>query len=418
VQLQATVDHLQQQLVAAQQAAAAQQAGAHQETMAAMLAAIIPSVIDAVERRGSSMAPVPPQVSKPFKDFLPQLPPYTGETANPPEAFLAAFRTFARQANIPAEERARQLFAKLTGTARDWFATEFAHQSEAVTEAQIACGLRKAFGREYEGARAHREMYHASVSQALGGAQRLRELTQREERARQHRVPYHVGPHEARFSRVLALFTDTELNGFFNELSASPLCSETALRQLEVCPKSLDDLGPARDSMCCQSSPEREELFALRVELAEAALRRIQPRPAPGGQARATPAARVLLSEGSTGPPSPPPPGLVNASPMLPPLVPIDPPEHTAHCLRLTTERLTAVQGRGFKGPPHYFGDNEDTKRKTQNRTEFDRRKQLGLCFKCTTRELQQVPFLDCPLHGARAVLTQPPAAVVPRSRA
>jgi hypothetical protein len=49
---------------------------------------------------------------------------------------------------------------------------------------------------------------------------------------------------------------------------------------------------------------------------------------------------------------------------------------------------------------------------------EFDRRKQLGLCFKCMTRDLQQVPFLDCPLHGARAVPTQPPAASVPRTRA
>ena len=105
------------------------------------------------------------------------------------------------------------------------FTTEFAHQPDAVTEAQIACGLRKAFGREYEGVRAHRAMYQASANPDLGGAQRLRELMQREERAKQHRVPYHVGPHEARFSRVLALFTDTEVNGFFNELSANARCS-------------------------------------------------------------------------------------------------------------------------------------------------------------------------------------------------
>ena len=424
VQLLATVDHLTQQLAAVQQAAAAAQqaatpqaAATNPEALAAMLAAIIPSVLEAVQRRGFTAAPATtPAAAKPFKDYLPQLPVYTGETSGLPEAFLAAFRVLARQAGIPLDERTRQLCAKLAGNAHDWFTTEFAHQLEAVTEAQIACGLRKAFGREYEGVRAHRAMYQASANPDLGGAQRLRELTQREERARQHRVPYHVGPHEARFSRVLALFTDTEVNGFFNELSANACCSETALRQLEETMASPDDFGPARDSLLCQTSPEREALFALRVELAEAALRRIQPRHPSGGHPRA---ARVLLSEGSPTPPTPAPVGpLPSASQPIPPHPAVSLPDHTAQCLQLTTERLTAVQGRGFTGPPHYFGDNEDKKRKDQNRTEFDRRKQLGWCFKCMPRDLQQVPFLECPLHGARAAPTQPPAATVPRTRA
>ena len=415
--LLATVDHLTQQLAAAQQAAAQQTTANGPEALAAMLAAILPSVMEAVERRGSTAAPVPTPVAKPFKDYLPQLPVYTGDASGLPEAFLAAFRLFARQAGVPPDERTRQLSAKLAGNAHDWFTTEFAHQQEAVTEAQIACGLRKAFGREYEGVRAHRAMYQASANPDLGGAQRLRELTQREERARQHRVPYHVGPHEARFSRVLALFTDTEVNGFFNELSANARCSETALRHLEETMEASDDFGLARDSSLCPTSPEREALFALRVELAEAALRRIQPRPPPGGHPRA---ARVLLSDGSSGSPTLPTPAPVG--PLPPPPIPPHPtaslPDHTAQCLQLTTERLTAMQGRGFKGPPHYFGDNEDKKRKDQNRAEFDRRKQFGLCFECMTRDLQQVPFLDCPLHGARAVPTQPPAASVPRTRA
>ena len=273
------MDHLRltQQLAAAQQAAAQQTAANGPEALAAMLAAILPSVMEAVERRGSTAAPVPTPVAKPFKDYLPQLPVYTGDASGLPEAFLAAFRLFARQAGVPPDERTRQLCAKLAGNAHDWFTTEFAHQQEAVTEAQIACGLRKAFGREYEGVRAHRAMYQALANPDLGGAQRLRELTQREERARQHRVPYHVGPHEARFSRVLALFTDTEVNGFFNELSANARCSETALRHLEETMEASDDFGPARDSSLCPTSPEREALFALRVELAEAALRGWEP---------------------------------------------------------------------------------------------------------------------------------------------
>ena len=76
------------------------------------------------------------------------------------------------------------------------------------------------------------------------------------------------------------------------------------------------------------------------------------------------------------------------------------------------------MQGSGFKGPPHYFGDNEDKKRKERNRIEFDRRRQFGFCFKCRQEDLKQVPFLDCLLHGARAVPTNPPAASVTRTRA
>ena len=53
------------------------------------------------------------------------------------------------------------------------FNLEFSRQPEAATEAQLAYGLRKAFGREYEGARALRAMYHVSANPDLGGAQRL-----------------------------------------------------------------------------------------------------------------------------------------------------------------------------------------------------------------------------------------------------
>ncbi len=70
------MEYLTQQLAAVQQAAA-QQATAQQtaatdpEALAAMLAAIIPFVMEAVERRGSTAAPVSTPVVKPFKDYLP-----------------------------------------------------------------------------------------------------------------------------------------------------------------------------------------------------------------------------------------------------------------------------------------------------------------------------------------------------------
>ncbi len=93
----------------------------------------------------------------------------------------------------------------------------------------------------------------------------------------------------------------------------------------------------------------------LQVELAAAALRRIQLRPVNGGQPRA---ARVLLAEGSAGSPSPAPVGPISVLSKVQP-IPVDTLNHTAQCLSFTTERLTVVQGRCFKGLPHYFGDNK-----------------------------------------------------------
>jgi hypothetical protein len=85
-------------------------------------------VLEAVHHLGSTAAPAPtPAATKPFKDYLQQLPVYTGEASGLPEAFLAAaaFRVLARQADIPLDERTRQLCAKFAGNAHrdDWFTT-------------------------------------------------------------------------------------------------------------------------------------------------------------------------------------------------------------------------------------------------------------------------------------------------------
>jgi len=75
----------------------------------------------------------------------------------------------------------------------------------------------------------------------------------------------------------------------------------------------------------------------------------------------------------------------------------------TAECLLLSEERDAAIDAR--KGPPHYFGD-KDSARKQQNQAEFVRRRNLGLCFKCTQADLavSTTPFLQCPRHGSDAV--------------
>jgi hypothetical protein len=156
----------------------------------------------------------------------------------------------------------------LTGPAQTWYTLPFANDMEA-TESQIALGLRKAFGQEYAGVWALRALYHVSPSPEKSGAQRLLVLDHREEQARQHRVPRDAGPCETRFCPVLALFLPEELNPFLGALTADPHCSEAALRQLEETPPHSG--GPAANGRpsIAPASPDREALFAVRVQLAQ-----------------------------------------------------------------------------------------------------------------------------------------------------
>jgi len=380
------------------------------QLMAQLAAAnqLVAAALGAVDRRDPA-PPVSPATAKPFKDWLPQVEAYAGEAHRAPEAFLAQFYLYARQNNVPATERARQLIGKLTGPAQTWYTLTFANDPAAATESQIALGLRKAFGQEYAGARALRAMYYVTAQPTQSGAQRLLALDQREEQARQHRVPRDAGPFETRFSRVLALFLPEELNPFLGELTADSRCSEEALRQLE----ETTDLHAAPDtagrSSLAPTSPAREALFAIRVQLAEAALRRLQAPAAGPGRAR------LARTEGTA---EPHPDHSAGARPATtsatPPPAAFSPPagisdEYVARCCRLTAEHTVQSAGTGFVGPPHYFGDNKDDARKAKNQAELKRRRAAGYCFKCRVSDVKDLPFLECPLHGALASDPNPP---------
>ena len=349
----------------------------------------------------------PPQ-PRPFKDFMPNLPSYSGGEA--PEAFLAQFRTQAHHLSVPPDLLTRQLIAKLTGDALDWFHLHFAGQDATATSDQIAVGLRTAFGQEYAGARAYWDTWHVQTNYALPGPHRLRVFNQKEERARQHRVPLNPGEKESRFCKLLDLFTPAERPRFFSELTANAQCSEKALRQLEESTDAAghnNGLGPSRASLLEPPSLDREALFALRVELAEAAINRLQPSQPTSRERNAS--ARVLRTDEAQAPFDAPSSGTPRGAPPNPhPLATPSPPppggeSSQAEC-RLLQERLAAINGRGFSGPPHYFGDNDDPARKKKNHDEFSRRRSGGLCFKCTQAEVTSCPFLECPRHGAEAV--------------
>ena len=345
---------------------------------------------------------------RPFKDFMPNLPSYSGVDA--PEAFLAQFRTQAHHLSVPPDLLTRQLIAKLTGDALDWFHLHFAGQDATATSDQIAVGLRTAFGQEYAGARAYWDTWHVQTNYALPGPHRLRVLNQTEERARQHRVPLNPGEKESRFYKLLDLFSPAERPRFLSELTANAQCSEKALRQLEELTAAAghsNSLGPSRASLLEPPSPDREALFAMRVELAEAALNRLQPSQPASRERHAH--ARVLRTDEAQTPFDAPSSSTPNGAPPTPPppATPSSPPpggeSSQAEC-RLLKERLAAINGRGFSGPPHYFGDNEDPARKKKNHDEFSRRRTGGLCFKCTQAEVTSCPFLECPRHGTDAV--------------
>lgn len=372
------------------------------QLMAQLATAI--AALGVVDRRDTA-PPVNPAAAKPFKDWLPQVEAYTGEAHRSPEAFLAQFYLYAKQNNVPAAERTRQLIGKLTGAAQTWYTLAFSNDPAAATEAQIALGLRKAFGQEYAGARALRAMFHVTPQPTQGGHQRLLALDQREEQARQHRVPRDAGPNEHRFSRVLALFLPDELSSFLGELTADPRCSEEALRQLEETSDGLAASETAVRASLAPTSPAREELFFLRVKLAEAALRRI---PAPAaGHTRA----RCAKTEET---PDPLPATPAGAPPAAPPQATTppssgSPADYVARCSRLTAEHAAQSAGTGFVGPPHYFGDNKDDDRRARNQAELKRRRTAGLCFKCRVTDVKDLPFLQCPLHGALATDPNPP---------
>ncbi len=67
-------------------------------------------------------------------------------------------------------------------------------------------------------------------------------------------------------------------------------------------------------------------------------------------------------------------------------------------------------------GQQHYFGDNKDNDRRARNQAELKRRRASGFCFKSCVTNVKDVPFLECPLHGALASDPNPPT--VGRTRA
>ena len=113
--------------------------------------------------------------------------------------------------------------------------------------------------------------------------------------------------------------------------------------------------------------------------------------------------------------PASPAPQPVSPAP-LGPTSSTDPVDRDARCLRLYEARADAINGKGFEGPYHYFGDNKDPAVKTKNRDEQNRRKQADLCFKCRMSDLKPVHFLQCALHGADAP-AHPRPPTVPRTR-
>jgi len=399
-------ESLRQEVASLREALAAAQAS--QTAAPASSSQLITDLVSALlQQQATSQAPpyTPRPITKPFKDFMPKFPPYSGTDA--PEAFLAQFRTLAHQFQIPQDQLNHQLIAKLSGDALTWFNLHFAGQDTTATLDEIALALRNEFGREYAGAQAFRDTWRIQVDLSQGGAQRLRALDLLEERARQQRVPRAPGPHECRFYHLLDILSPSESNRLFSELTANSQCSEKTLRQLEESgdlPGHTAGFGPPRHSLLAPPTPAREALFALRVELTEAFLHRILP--STRGPSRDRPA-RVFQTSGLPAESTPTSasaepvktPHTMAASPSPTPAVT----EAQAECMVLT-DRLAAVDGQGFRGPPEYFGTNADPDKKKQNHAEFTRRRQHGLCFKCTPADVTAGSFRSCPRHGIAAV--------------
>ena len=186
--------------------------------------------------------------------------------------------------------------------------------------------LRKAFGQEYAGVRALRAMFHVTAQPTQRGSQRLLALDQREEQARQLRVPLDAGPAECWPCFSTRSSTPSSAN--------SPLTPDARRRHSDSWRRRATGPTWYVPPSLGTASPSREELFTFRVQLAEAALRRLDARP-PG-----TSRARLARTEGTEapGPASPAPPPLS----AIPPAAPVARSAGTSNTLLATCCQLAA----------------------------------------------------------------------------
>ena len=95
--------------------------------------------------RRDSAPPVGSMAVKPYKDWLPQVGPFSGEPDRSPDGPIIGANITCMLGTSLTEvdsERTRQLIGKLTGPAQNWYTLAFGNDIEA-TEAQIALGLRR-----------------------------------------------------------------------------------------------------------------------------------------------------------------------------------------------------------------------------------------------------------------------------------
>ena len=267
----------------------------------------------------------------------------------------------------------------------------------AATESQIALELHKVFGQECAGSRALRAWYHIRAQPTQSGAQRLFARDEREEQARQHRVPRDAGPAECRCRRLLALFHDDELNSFLGEMTGDTRCCDESLRKLEESANSAD--GHATVAARSRRLPRNGRRCSpsgfswLRLPSADST-----PLPGPHGSARPAPRgpqpslSRVCLVFTTPAGCStvradvPPPPTAYSAA-------------FVATCCCLTAEHQEQAPGHCFVGQPHSVGDNKDAPIKTKNQAEFTRRRAAGHCFLVPSRRRhgRTLPALPAP---------------------
>lgn len=327
-----------------------------------------------------------PPRAKPTDRYLKDsgVPTYDG--TNSPDSFLQQFESMCAQFQVPRESQAVELIALLRGHARDWYLL----QEGPLSIQALSLGLTHHFGKPYQAAKAVKDLYGYVPDATLSGPLRLLELNKRLQVTRQYCVV--LGPpEETRYYLLQNCFLAHEVDSMLSALNAHADCDEHALHAI-----------PTNDA-------RREILFSKRNKIAEHHLRQVTGRSS-GARVRVTNADAPHAEA-----PSSPAPQPVSPVPFGP-TSSTEPVDRDVRCLRLYEARADAINGKGFEGPAHYFGDNKDPAVKTKNREEQNRRKQADLCFKCRMSDLKPVHFLQCALHGADAP-THPRPPTVPRTR-
>ena len=297
---------------------------------------------------------------------------------------------FLAQADVvgTAHDNVRELRLKLRDPARSHFSRRHPANASEVPELLDAIAyLSSEFGPKYEEAQLVSDYYRLQRKRGSSGPDFKRALTAARQRMRAAGIPAVRDEAEDHYYVLEWCLTATQRTLFLSQLSTRADASDAYLKSLTG-----TTAGTRRESFAPAliSSPERAEVFRIRLSCIEAFLEYDVGDGGHGGTARAAT---------TTGLPDTP-----SASPTPDRQHTHGDRDRAAVVLRLQAQH-TARAADTTKPPPRYYGTSEKPELQ-RNAATFAARKASQACFGCTPAQLAAqgaIPHWECKHHGQDA---------------